>query len=498
MESEEVIAVNLRRMVKGLALLTFVSVLAGTGLFFFNATHAYTIQSGFAAVPLDYDPDAHVSRISWQDAALVVHDGFVKGIQQDRTGESLVIRALAPDPVIEITNAGASARDWSITLENISPDSYAANLDQALAPARVAVNALEFQIQLAAGASGSIRSSLSTAASDQPIVILGDNRNGYDTFATIITQVNAIKPAFVIDNGDLVFSGKPNQYRLFDQMISGIATTVNTTLGNHDIRGNGRDIYTKLYGPAYYSFDWGDTHYVFLDSSRGYAEPEAIPADQYAWLERDLQQARGKQLVVISHVPPTDPRPGLKPNDIEAYTDQLKQEGGLIERKLEAYSVDAAIDHGFRTSSEAEKFEALMAQYQVSTVYLSHIHSYFDYTKQGVRYLISGGAGAELMTQGSYYHYLVIHPDQPNLLTQVQLPSPGNQILKRYGATLLLFAKAMYKENKAAVIFMLTGLGFLVLLLLLLLYLKLEDRLARLWSVLKDTGHFLADRYRAK
>ncbi len=488
----------LRRVVKWLAWLTFLSLLVGTALFLFNANHDYTIQHGFAAVPLNYDPDESVSRISWQAAEIVVRGGFVKGTQQDKTGESLVVRALSPLPVIEVKNAASTARAYKILLENINPDAYAAGLDPSLAPARIAVHTLEFQLQLAAGAVGKIQSALPEKASGQPVVILGDNRNGYDTFATIITQVNGLKPIFVIDNGDLVFSGKPNQYRLFDQMISGIATTVCTTLGNHDIRSNGRDIYTRLYGPPYYSFDSGKTHYIFLDSSRGYAEPEAIPADQYAWLERDLQRAQGQNIVVISHVPPTDPRQGLKPNDIEAYTDKVRQSGGLIERKLEAYSVDAAIDHGFRTSREAEKFEALMAQYQVSTVYLSHIHSYFDYTKQGVRYLISGGAGAELMTQDSYYHYLVIKPDQPGLLTQVQLPSPQNQILKRYGATVVLFAKAMYKENQAAVIFILSGLGFLVLLVLALLYLKLEDRLARLWAVLKDTGRFMLERFRDK
>lgn len=41
-------------------------------------------------------------------------------------------------------------------------------------------------------------------------VVLGNNRNGYDTFQKIIQQVNGENPVFAIDNGDLIFSGKPN------------------------------------------------------------------------------------------------------------------------------------------------------------------------------------------------------------------------------------------------------------------------------------------------
>ena len=72
----------------------------------------------------------------------------------------------------------------------------------------------------------------------------------------------------MIDNGGMVFSGKTIQ--AFDKMVSKISTTFCTTLGNYDIRGNGRSTYTMLYGPAYYSFNYGDSHFVFLDSSPGW------------------------------------------------------------------------------------------------------------------------------------------------------------------------------------------------------------------------------------
>ncbi len=66
-------------------------------------------------------------------------------------------------------------------------------------------------------------------------------------------------------------------------------------LGNHDIRRNGRSIYTELYGPAYYSFDFQDSHFVFLGSSPGWAEIKSISNEQYIWLESDLIKALRKE-----------------------------------------------------------------------------------------------------------------------------------------------------------------------------------------------------------
>ena len=62
-------------------------------------------------------------------------------------------------------------------------------------------------------------------------VILGDNRNGYQTFSQIIDQINAIGPAFTIDKGDLVFGGEPNKYRLFYETVSKLQVPLYTTLG---------------------------------------------------------------------------------------------------------------------------------------------------------------------------------------------------------------------------------------------------------------------------
>ena len=87
---------------------------------------------------------------------------------------------------------------------------------------KVTVNTLKLGIAVSSGKTIKIEPlpMQVTATGKYKYIILGDNRDGYDTFDNIIQQVNGKNPIFVIDNGDLVFSGKPNQYRLFDQMVS--------------------------------------------------------------------------------------------------------------------------------------------------------------------------------------------------------------------------------------------------------------------------------------
>jgi predicted phosphodiesterase len=454
------------------------------------------IREGFTPIPLAFNPDDSSSSYYFKGISVTVRGGFIKGIQNEKDGDRLVIRSLSPLPFVLVEAKDAPAESFRLIIENINPGYFASRIDKNLHPARTSVSTLEFTMNLGMGESKRIEPAQTEETDGESYIILGDSRDGYETFGTIIEQVNALNPVFVIDNGDLVYSGKPNQYRIFDQMISGISSTVLTTLGNHDIRGNGRETYKRLYGPEYYSFDFKNSHFIFLDSSRGYAENPAIPDEQYSWLERDLQKAQGKQIIVISHVPPQDPRSGVQPNDAQSYSDKVKQEGGFVEQKLEEHSDEVSMDHGFQSKQEAERFESLMTKYKVDTVYLSHIHSYFDFNKNGVRYIISGGAGAELLTLNSYYHYLITKVGPTGTITMVQLPSPTNLLLKRYTAAVSLFAQAMYKENRAAVLLFIAGLVLLLLFLMAILAMKFEHGLSRFLLLIKDTGKYIAKRHR--
>lgn len=476
-------------------------LVVGVGTFIYNTISSYKISNSFVSVPLQFNHDDSSSTYQMKNAQVTVYGGFVKGIEKGKDGaERLVIRALSPLPTILVK--GNNDADILLTIENINPDSYVKSINSSgnnQPMTKETVNTLHVSIAVSADKTIKIepvQPSDTDSTGKYKYIILGDNRDGYNTFEQIIQQVNGENPVFVIGNGDFVYSGKPNQYRLFDQLVSKISTTFSTTLGNHDIRGNGRSTYTMLYGPAYYSFDFSGSHFAFLDSSPGWSEKQAISDEQYAWLEKDLKKAQGKRIFVITHIPPHDPRSGVTANEIPNYVNAMKSGDNWAEQKLNNYNESKDMEHGFQDPQEAEKFENLMSTNHVDTVYLSHIHSYLEYTKGGVRYLITGGAGAELLTKNSYYHYIIAKIGDVNTTTIVELPSPVNNYLMRYVTTAQLFAIAMYEENPVSVVFIIGGFVLLILLLIIKIYLWKKQSLDTLWKWLSDIGKYAAKRFK--
>jgi hypothetical protein len=489
---------NIKKTFNLTIIILFLLLIAGVATFAYNATRGYKISNNYETLPLQFNPDDSSSTYQMQNAQVTVYGGFVKGIQKVKADDSLVVRALSPLPSIIVK--GDSDTTESLLVENINPDFFVQSLNSSNLPiTKVSANTLQFSIAVKAGQTVKIEP-IQPSETENPgkykYIILGDNRDGYDTFEQIIQQINGENPVFVIDNGDLVFSGKPNQYRLFNQMVSKISSTLCSTLGNHDIRGNGRSTYNMLYGPAYYSFDFTDSHFIFLDSSPGWAQKQAISDEQYAWLEKDLIKAQGKRIFVISHIPPQDPRANVTPNEIPNYQNQVNNGDSWAEKKLDNYVENMNMNHGFQDPKEAAKFETLMSTYHVDTVYLSHIHSYLEYTKDGVRYLVSGGAGAELLTENSYYHYMIAKIGDIKTTTMVELPSPANNYISRYAATARLFTDAMYKENPVSVNLFIAGFVLLILLLVLKIYVRKKQRFDNLGKWLMDTFRYAGKHFK--
>lgn len=466
----------------------------GIVIFIYSAVNEYNINSGFKSVPLSYNHADSTSKLKYKNLDIEVSGGFIKGIQKDNEGnENILIRALSPIPAFKVR--GENAGSAFVMLENISPEFYMENLASkgvAKVIEKTAPSTLRFLFDLKANETSEIRQKeITKETSDKyKFVILGDNRDGYDTFEEIIDQVNAIRPVFVINNGDLVFSGKPNQYRLFDKAVGKFEVPMFTTLGNHDIRGKGRQIYIKLYGPEYYFFEFGDSYFVFLDSSPAWTQKTAITSEQYTWLENQLNKAKGKNIFVVTHVPPVDPRSGVTKNVIPDLIDKSKNDQGLLEQKLSNYSETMSMNHGFQDPAEASKFEELMKEHHVNTVFLSHIHSYIDTEKDGVRYLITGGAGAELLTKNSYFHYIVSSFKEPRQSTVIELPSPVNTTAARYLATVQLFAGAMFEENPVAVANVLFGFTLLLISIILKLYYWKKDPINKIGKLAVDIGKY--------
>jgi len=204
-------------------------------------------------------------------------------------------------------------------------------------------------------------------------VVYGDSRNGVEQHRRVIDRVSQEVPDFVLGTGDMVDEGfRADQWQQFFDVESRLLrdNVYFPALGNHDRQGRGRtaDTYRAYFSvpenggdtERYYAFTYASARFLVLDSN---AYSFAL-TDQTAWLERELIAARQdpnlRHIFVVMHHPPFS----------------ISLHGGNIDLR--------------------DRWTPLFEKYQVSAVFSGHDHVYERAEHNGIRYFVSGGAGAPL------------------------------------------------------------------------------------------------------
>ena len=136
----------------------------------------------------------------------------------------------------------------------------------------------------------------------------------FDRFAATVDEINRLDPppAFVWCGGDITLQG--GQGRRYAELTARLKAPVRHTAGNHEMlvgRPDPRAEFHDRFGPSYYSFDAGGTHYVALDGCRvvpeekGYRNVHGRVSDrELHWLAEDLRHVPdGMPTVLAVHVP---------------------------------------------------------------------------------------------------------------------------------------------------------------------------------------------------
>lgn len=117
------------------------------------------------------------------------------------------------------------------------------------------------------------------------------------------------KIAFIVHTGDICYEAGLNHHiQLLNTSLMD-DTQVFYGIGNHDlVKGAyGEELFEKLYGPTYYSFDVGNVHYMMTPMLHGDHVAGYTKEDVYRWMKNDLAYVdKGKSVIVFNHSLPED------------------------------------------------------------------------------------------------------------------------------------------------------------------------------------------------
>ena len=128
--------------------------------------------------------------------------------------------------------------------------------------------------------------------------------------------------SFGVTLGDIVFDDL-NVFEPMNKTIALIGIPWYNVIGNHDINMDARhdhhsdETFERVYGPPYYSFDYGQVHFLVLDNIEWYIPDEGangtyrggLHEEQMEFIRNDLAIIPEDQLVVLlMHIPLTHVR----------------------------------------------------------------------------------------------------------------------------------------------------------------------------------------------
>ena len=212
--------------------------------------------------------------------------------------------------------------------------------------------------------------------------VLGDSQfHDPPAFNRIIDDVRTLRPAFVLQVGDMIrgYTSDAGRWRAewqrFKAQIAPLGSVPFVPVpGNHDLYGANKQpsrsalrIYEEEWGPAYRTFTYENARFLVLNSDGPDASGH-IDSAQFEWLEKTLISNKSAHVFAFMHRPP----------------------GSL---------------------KNAQALHDLFREHGVSHVFYGHHHHYHFKERDGVRYIMTNAAadgGLAIDEVGSFDHLLQV------------------------------------------------------------------------------------------
>ncbi len=236
-----------------------------------------------------------------------------------------------------------------------------------------------------------------------------------------------------------------NLYDVYDDFYSQVAFY--TIFGNHDSYSTNPLTETGAYfsnfelpkdgelggipsgTEAYYSFDYGNVHFISLDANM--LQSLLKPGQMVEWLEQDLQQNTQKWTIAMWHHPPYTK--GSHDSDTE---DELIHMREVINPILEAYGVDLGLGGH---SHNYERTSLINGHYGMSDSFDPEAHivsgglgkgaPYAKVGDRGTMYIVDGNSGGQVSSGNMDHPATVFNSGEPGSLL---LDIDGDQLRGRY------------------------------------------------------------------
>jgi len=160
-------------------------------------------------------------------------------------------------------------------------------------------------------------------------VFVGDCQRFYDEAEDFVASVNQQRNIdFVVIAGDISDFGLVREMRWVHHRLRKLNVPYLTVIGNHDHVGNGRAVYESVFGSLNYSFVYGGTKFICLDTNgREYGFQGQVP--DLGWLGEQLADtANSRRSIVLCHVPPTDA--DFDPKLVQPYARTIRSSSQLV------------------------------------------------------------------------------------------------------------------------------------------------------------------------
>ncbi|MEC9493334.1 glycosyltransferase family 4 protein [Flexistipes sp.] len=265
--------------------------------------------------------------------------------------------------------------------------------------------------------------------------VIGNIHNSIGVFEKkIVPRINSSEASFMISVGNAVSDGGEDKYISIYSGLEMLNIPYVLTFGVNEYSNFGSFKFYEYFGPYYFSFKAGSTHFIFLDTTK-----KTSFIWQKKWLSDKLAGLKDEKVFVFMCKAPLEiDVSGIFGNE----SDYISEED---RRKF---------------------YQNTFSRFNVDAVFADNLGIYHRKEINGVTYLVTGGGGGFVLDdERSFYHFLKVNVSGDKVSYEVV----------RIGASRSGFVERL--ENLWLFIHSLFYVGFLNFLLILCLFLLIAVKL---------------------